>query len=157
LYFDGNLRTTILAGHGGSFSESWQETVTVGVDYEITAVSPSHTVSTTLTTPCRPAGPGYVTISGPTVGRIGEPLTFVATIDPITAVQPLTYTWWLPDRSQLIHSSGLTDTLTLTENILGAHGLSVHVENGYGQSYGRFSFEIIEQQIFLPAIMKPEE
>ena len=157
LYFDGNLRT-LITEHDGSFNTAWlEQSISVGQDYEITAVSPSHTVSATLTTPCQPAGPGYVTISGPTVGRIGEPLTFVATIDSITAVLPLTYTWWLPDRSQIIHSNGLTDTFTLTENILGSHGLAVHVENGYGQSYGRYSFEIVEQQIFLPIIMKPEE
>lgn len=157
LYFDGNLRATILAGHGGSFSMAWEETVTVGEDYEITAVSTSHSASDTLTTPCQPAGPEQVIISGPLVGRIGEPLTFVATVAPVTAVQPLTYTWYISETSQITHTNGLTDTLTFTWDTLGSQGFSLSVVNEYGFARTRFLFEIVEQQIFLPVIMKTEE
>jgi hypothetical protein len=154
IYVNGSLKVQILA-HDGSFSSSWAQSIVVGQTYQILVMSPSHTASATLTTPCQPAGPGQVTISGPTVGHIGEPLTFVAHAGSITAVQPLTYTWHLPDGSQLVHSNGLTDTLTLTENTLGLHGLAVQVENEYGQGFGRYSFEIIEHQIFLPVVAKP--
>jgi len=157
LYFDGELRT-LIAEHDGSFSVSWlEQSILIGQDYEIMAVSPSHTVSTTLTTPCQPAGPGFVTISGPTVGRVGEPLTFVATTDIETAVLPLTYTWHISETNQITHTNGISDTITYTWNTVGEQGFWLIVENEYGNALGRYSFEIIDQEIFLPIIAKPEE
>jgi len=157
LYFDGNLRT-LIANHDGSFSTSWlEQSIIIGQDYEITAVSSSHSASTTLTTPCQPARPYFVTISGPNVGRVGEPLTFVATVVPVTAVQPLTYTWYISETNQITHTNGLTDTLTFTWDTLGSQGFSLSVVNEYGFARTRFLFEIVEQQIFLPVIMKTEE
>ncbi len=157
LYFDGNLRT-LITEHNGSFSVSWQEqSITVGQDYEITAVSASHNASTTLTTPCQPAGPSRVTLSGPSVGRVGEPLTFVATVDPITAVQPFTYTWHISETHQITHTNGLTDTFTYTWNTVGTQGIWLEAENEYGLAWTRYQLEIVEQEIFLPVIMKPEE
>ncbi|MCZ7666243.1 MAG: hypothetical protein M5U34_02860 [Chloroflexi bacterium] len=68
LYFDGDLRT-LITDHDGSFNTSWlEQSISVGQEYEITAVSPSHSASTTFTTPCQPAGPESVTITGPAVG-----------------------------------------------------------------------------------------
>ena len=48
IFFDGSLRSQITE-HAGTFSLSWQETITVREDYVVTAVSPSYTVSDTLT------------------------------------------------------------------------------------------------------------
>jgi hypothetical protein len=154
LFFDGALRGQLLPVDG-AFSLSWQETITVGENYVVTAVSASHTVSETFATPCTPAFPANVTISGPTAGPVGEPLTFIATIAPDSAVQPLTYTWRLSETNLITHTNGLSDTLTYTWDTLGVQGFGLIVENEYGRAYGRYQFEIVEQQLFLPIIAKP--
>jgi hypothetical protein len=155
LFFDSHLLTQLLPVDG-AFTISWQGNITVGQDYVVAAVSPSYTVSETLTTPCVPAGPGQPAISGPREGRVGEPLTFIAAIEPHTAVPPLTYTWWLSETNLITHTNGLSDTLTYAWDTLGIQGFGLIVENEYGRVYGRYTVEIVEQQLFLPVIAKPD-
>jgi len=159
IYFEEDLHTFIPAGHDGTFSSSWQETVTIGTDYEITAVSSSYNLTTTLTTPCQPAGPGRPIIEGPTSGYVGEPLTFTAfatATEPEAIVLPLTYIWQLSDTLTITHTNNLTDSITYAWAELGPQSISLQVENAYGTTFGSFSFEIVERHLYLPLITKME-
>ncbi len=159
IYFEEDLHTFIPAGHDGTFLSIWQETVTIGEDYEITAVSTSYNITSTLTTPCQPAGPGRPIIEGPNSGHVGEPLTFTAfttATEPESVVLPLTYIWQISDTLTITHTNNLTDSITYSWAELGPQSISLQVENAYGTTFGSFSFAIVERDLYLPFITKSE-
>ncbi|MFO7682077.1 MAG: CARDB domain-containing protein [Chloroflexota bacterium] len=103
-----------------------------------------------------PQPPLSVTLSGPSVGKVGEPLTFTATVSPLTAVQPISYTWWLADLPPVFQTNGISDTLNAAWSTPGTKNISVTAANNYGTVTAYHSFEIVEQKLlFLPLVAKP--
>jgi len=90
----------------------------------VTAVSVSGTDSDSyLVTISEPmAG---VSLMGPQLARVGQPYTFTATINPNSTAQPISYTWQATGQSSVIHTNGLTDTLTLNWGAAGEQVITV--------------------------------
>ncbi len=103
-----------------------------------------------------PQSPLSVTLSGPSVGKVGEPQTFTATVSPLTAVQPISYTWWLADLPPVFQTNGISDTLNAAWSTPGTKNISVTAANNYGTVTAYHSFEIVEPKLlFLPLVAKP--
>ncbi len=71
-------------------------------------------------------------ISGPKVGSIGESLAFTASIMPVNAVTPITYTWEASDLAPVEHSSGVIDTIDLSWEEVGTKTITVTASNADG-------------------------
>ncbi|MBE2202342.1 MAG: PKD domain-containing protein [Anaerolinea sp.] len=53
-----------------------------------------------------------VLLDGPPTGIVGETITFTAAALPPTALTPITYTWQADGQESIIHTGGLTDTVS---------------------------------------------
>jgi uncharacterized repeat protein (TIGR01451 family) len=71
-----------------------------------------------------------VTISGPITGTTQTGQTFTATVNPITATLPITYTWQASGQSDVIHTSALSDTAAFTWTTIGAQAVTVTAASG---------------------------
>jgi hypothetical protein len=61
-----------------------------------------------------PQPPTEVNVSGPSEGAAVLPQTFMATVSPITATQPITYIWQATAQTTMTRTDkGLSDTLAL--------------------------------------------
>jgi CSLREA domain-containing protein len=69
--------------------------------------------------------PTWLTITGLSKGVIGESYTFTATVDPVTTTLPLTFSWQTKGQPPVVHSSGLTDTISFTWDTSGTHAITV--------------------------------
>jgi hypothetical protein len=73
-----------------------------------------------------------LSVSGPEAGLIGQSYTFTATIDPVSATQPITYSWQVTDQrgpeTALVTSSLVTATWSAT----GTHQIVVTATNEGG-------------------------
>lgn len=70
-----------------------------------------------------------VDISGPSSGFIGNNYTFVATISPITATQPITYVWQATEQSPVTFTGNLTNSISYTWEISGTKGITITAQN----------------------------
>ena len=66
--------------------------------------------------------PETVSLTGPVKDEIDTTYTFTATVTPITTTLPLTYTWQVDEQVPIVHTSGLTDTLSLAWEMPGTAG-----------------------------------
>ena len=81
----------------------------------------------------RPTPLTGVNLSGRTEGvtQIGYP--FMATVDPMTTILPITYTWQSADQTPVIHTGdNLTDTVTFTWTMPGPKVITVTANNELG-------------------------
>lgn len=84
--------------------------------------------------PPAPVSPDNVTISGATEGITGTSYAFVASVTPISATTPVTYTWQADGQSPVTTaSSSLTNTVNFSWGSAGSKMITVTVENGSGQ------------------------
>ncbi|MFZ0547817.1 MAG: hypothetical protein WAM60_20395, partial [Candidatus Promineifilaceae bacterium] len=72
------------------------------------------------------------TIEGPTAGLVNASHSFTATISPLTAGLPITYTWQTTGQPSIIHTGGLTDTAAFTWNTPGEKTVTLTADNAVG-------------------------
>jgi len=68
-------------------------------------------------------------ITGPTTGSVHVGYAFTAVVSPITATQPITYTWQATDQSPVIHTGSLSDTTVFTWAGPGTQAITVTAAN----------------------------
>src|SRR4030067_107862 len=73
--------------------------------------------------------PGNVLITGPEAGLVGESSGFNAWVEPISTTLPITYTWQDDGQPGIIHTGGLTDTVSFTWELPGREGVIVTARN----------------------------
>jgi hypothetical protein len=102
-----------------------------------------------------------VTISGPTTPlEPGVTYNFVASVSPVSATLPITYTWEATDHTaQVVTGGGLTDEMELSWTLAGSKQIRVTVDNGVGRSVtDSYSVEVQKEEedfyIFLPLVMR---
>lgn len=84
---------------------------------------------------CGQSGGGQiesVSIEGPNEAYIGINYTFEATVLPLTATLPVTYTWEATNQLPVVQSSGLSDIIRFTWPLPGNQMITVTVDNGVG-------------------------
>jgi hypothetical protein len=79
--------------------------------------------------------PESITIDGPVSGLVDASYTFTATIGPVDAVQPSTYTWEATDQETAVHSAGLSDIISFTWSIPGPKTITVTTQNGVSDTH----------------------
>jgi hypothetical protein len=112
----------------------------------------------------REPGPGVspssVTISGPaTPLEPGETYNFVASVGPISATLPITYTWHATDHAAHVVSGGITDDVDLSWTLTGTKQIRVTADNGVGSPVtDSISVEVQEGEdsfdVFLPVVLR---
>ncbi len=75
-----------------------------------------------------------LTISGPTIGVVGNSYLFTATVGPLTTTLPLSYTWQTTAHSPITHTDGLTDTATYMWSVTGVQTMTVSASNSQGSA-----------------------
>ncbi len=82
-----------------------------------------------------PVDPESIVIDGPVTGLVNASYTFTATIGPVDAVQPSTYTWEATDQETAVHSTGLLDVISFTWSIPGPQTITVTTQNGISDTH----------------------
>lgn len=101
--------------------------------------------------------PTEVTIDGPTEGVIDTAAyTFTATINPVTATQPITYMWQATGQSDVAHLGGITDTIVFTwaAGTMGTQLITTTASNDGGSVTGTHFIIFGASKIYLPLVMR---
>ncbi len=80
-----------------------------------------------------------VTIDGPARISVDTSATFIATVIPISATQPITYVWEATDFAPVIHGGGISNTHNFTWSVPGAKTLTVTASNATGVATNTYS------------------
>jgi hypothetical protein len=114
------------------------------------AVSATHII--TINTPIQVTALESVTIAGPTTGVINTAYAFTATVSPVTATMPITYTWFpAPDSGQDTAIAIYTWATTATREI------AVTATNAGGAVSNTHTITISSKQqylVYLPLVMR---
>ena len=87
--------------------------------------------------------PTSVTISGDTSGPVNGNQSFIATVSPITATQPVTYVWDATNQTPITHTAkGISDTVSFNWSGTGAQVITVTVNNGVGSQTDTHAFTV---------------
>ena len=70
-----------------------------------------------------------VAASGPSTGLTGNEYPFIATVSPLIATQPISYSWQATGQSSLLNTGGLSDTVSFVWSTPGEKVISVTAEN----------------------------
>jgi len=106
--------------------------------------------------------PTRVVITGPMTGVVNSAYTFTATVSPVTATLPITFTWEASEQSPLTHTGGLSDVVTFTWRTPGARAIIVTVMNAGGTVAGAHAISINASPttepflIYLPLVLKDQ-
>jgi len=73
-----------------------------------------------------------VSISGRTSGVVNVSYPFTATVTPLSATTPITYTWQATGQTPVTHTAGLSDTVAFTWTSPGAKTIIVTATNAAG-------------------------
>jgi hypothetical protein len=98
----------------------------------VTATNAGGTTTSAHDVNVRYAPPDSVEISGPAQGAINTAYTFRAAASPVTATQPITYTWQASGQSPQAHTGGLSDAATFAWHTLGPKTITVTATNAGG-------------------------
>lgn len=71
-----------------------------------------------------------ITVTGPTTSTLSVTNTFTASVGPLTATQPIAYTWQARGQAQMIHSGGLSDSASFRWDTPGVQTITVMAHNG---------------------------
>ncbi len=74
-----------------------------------------------------------VTIGGLDQGNIGESLPFTATVSPVDASTPITYTWEASSQTPVQHVGGAIDPVSFTWDEVGTKAITVTASNAGGE------------------------
>jgi hypothetical protein len=83
-----------------------------------------------------PTAPDSVSISGPAQPVINTPLTFVASVSPVTTTLPITYTWEATGQDPQTGRGGTQHDVTFTWTTPGSRAITVTATNPYGSATG---------------------
>ncbi len=129
-----NLQSTLNTSGSTSFTQTWTKTGLSNGSYEVVAIGQTGPTATAVfTIPCPGPVPSSVAISGPAQGIISRTYTFTATISPVTAVTPFTYTWEATGQTAVTRTlSALTDVVSYTWSVTGTKTITVTAVNPLG-------------------------
>ncbi|GAB4556577.1 MAG: hypothetical protein Kow0047_00170 [Anaerolineae bacterium] len=94
-------------------------------------------------TPPPVVAPSSIDVSGPSSGVAGVPYEFMATVNPSDVTVPLTYTWEATEQAPIVHSGGITDTVSFAWASGGTKTITVTAENSAGSVVGTHVIEIL--------------
>lgn len=92
--------------------------------------------------------PTGVSVSGPALSEVNTSHVFTATVDPITATQPITFVWEATGQSPITHTGGnLTDAVSFTwaTGMTGTARITATATNADGTASGAFTTILIPQ------------
>jgi len=125
---------------------------------EITATNADGTLTNTYQVDIRYAAPAHVEVTGPVSGTVDNAYTFNAAVSPITATQPITYTWQATDQASVAHTgAGLDDSVNFTWGITGTKTITVTATNAGGavtNSYSVTIHEASQRTVYLPLVIR---
>jgi uncharacterized repeat protein (TIGR01451 family) len=108
-----------------------------------------------------PGAPAKVTLSGPITGVVDSTHTFTATVSPVTATLPITYTWYATGQTPKTHQvNGTSHAITFTWSVTGTQTITVTVANEHGSTVSAphdITIEIAEEgwrYVYLPLVLK---
>ncbi len=97
-----------------------------------------------------------VTLTGPERGITQTVYTFTAGIAPLTASQPVTYTWQADHQLPVTHTGGLTDAVSFVWDVAGPQTVTLSAANIFGAVNGRPQVIVIRpanlKMIYLPVV-----
>lgn len=85
----------------------------------------------------------YITVTQP--GAVGLVYTFLAATRPISATQPVSYTWQATGKPPVTHTGGLTDTINFTWNTTGTQVITVTAANSFGTATGSLTVAVADE------------
>ncbi len=100
--------------------------------------------------------PTTVLIDGPSEGAVDTPYTFTASVNPLTATQPITYLWQATGQSDVRHLNGLSDTIVLTwmAGTTGTQWITATASNDSGAALDTHFILFGARKVYLPAVMR---
>lgn len=147
------LREILPAGHPPDFTREWQLLGVPNGSHRVQAVSGSTIVEAPVQVPCEEGAIQTVTLDGPTAGFVDTIYSYMATVLPISATQPITYVWEATGYASITQTNGLTDTIEFTWSTSGEKTVSVTVSNGVGSPITVMLTVQIESRLWLPVIL----
>ena len=97
-----------------------------------------------------------VTIAGPVDGIHDATYAFTATVDPLTASLPITFSWEATNQLPITHvSAAISDTLVFswTASMTGAQWITVTASNAEGSAVGNHLILIDPARVYLPLVV----
>jgi hypothetical protein len=88
--------------------------------------------SDTVTVEVVGIAPASATIDGALRVLRGAAATYTATLAPLTASRPVTYTWQTSGQPPITHTAGISDSASFAWSAAGAHEVTLTVDNGWG-------------------------
>ncbi len=100
--------------------------------------------------------PASITLTGADMGFVGQTYSFTAMVEPISTTLPITFTWQASDQLPIVHTGGLTDTVTFTWDEVGTQTITVTAMNSVGFQTAITQITIFSAQnsIFMPMMMR---
>lgn len=98
--------------------------------------------------------PQSVSLSGPTVGQIGQHYTFVAAVQPLTATAPFTFTWQADDLPPVVTLGGHEHSQSFRWNQVGSKTVTVTVANDGGTAVATHQIVLENAALYLPVVVK---
>ncbi len=100
--------------------------------------------------------PTSVLIDGPFEGVVDTPYTFTASVNPLTATQPITYLWQATGQSDVIHLNSLSDTivLTWTAGTTGTQWITATASNDSGAALDTHVILFGARKVYVPVVMR---
>ncbi len=90
-------------------------------------INPRNAVLSLLPTP-----PATLTLTAPITGVTGISTTFLVTVGPLSAAQPITYVWQASGQPLITHTGGLSDSVAFAWSSPGPQTVRVQAINGGG-------------------------
>lgn len=98
-----------------------------------------------------------VSLSGPTQGYVNTHHTFLATVSPISATLPISYTWEADGQPDTIHENIFQDEITFSWSDLGTKFITVTAQNsGRNPTQSTYSIDIDPWPTYLPFLIRQE-
>jgi CSLREA domain-containing protein len=99
--------------------------------------------------------PSSLAINAPTIGDINTSYRITATVSPISATLPFTYTWRVTDYGVAftVHNQGLNQTQIFNWSALGVKTIVVTATNGLGTVVDTHFITIVTK-VYLPLVLK---
>lgn len=93
-----------------------------------------------------------VALNGPTAGETAVNHTFSASVEPMTATLPITYTWSATGQGSITITGGLTSTAVYSWTTPGTYQVTVFTQNALGRTADRRTITVFElsHTIYLP-------
>ena len=94
-------------------------------------------------------------ISGPTAGQVHTTYLFTATVAPVYAVLPITYTWQASEQSATVHTGGISDVSAFTWSVPGMKVITVTACNAGGVATDTYTITVAAISVGSVALSGP--